>query len=286
MTPINTMNWPRIRKRASRVFIYISALLIVALIIFPLFTLFRASVMPKYDLWHRPTVWMPKDLQWKNYIEVVQATYLVPVNKAIINSTIIATVSATLSTLIGSLAGYAFARLRFRRKNTILSALMGFYLAPGILFLLPMFVMFRTLGLIDTFPGLIIPYTIWPLPFVAMIMRTFFSKLPPEIEEAALVDGCSRLQLLRHIVMPLAAPGLAAGFICQFIGAWNEFMTPLILASKMKVVTTVIGMFTSSHELKIGHMAAAGVYTILPVLVMTLVFQRQIEQGLVEGAVK
>lgn len=286
MMRAKTMYWPRIRKKASRLFIYISVLLIVAFIIFPFFTLFRASVMPKYELWTRPAVWIPKTFHWKNYIEVIRADYLVPVNRAIINTTIIATVSATLSTLIGSLAGYAFARLRFRRKNTILSAFMSFYLMPGLLFLLPMFVMFRTVGLIDTFPGLIIPYTIWPLPFVAMIMRTFFAKLPPEIEEAALVDGCSRLQLLRHIVLPLSGPGLAAAFICQFIFGWNEFLGPLILASRMKVVTTVIGMFTSTHELKIGHMAAAGVYTILPVLVMTLIFQRQIEQGLVEGAVK
>jgi len=286
MTRINMIYWPRIRKKASRVFIYISALLIIAGIIFPFFTLFRASVMPMYELWTRPVVWIPKTFHWKNYIEVIRADYLVPVNRAIINTTIIATVSATLSTLIGSLAGYAFARLRFRRKNTILSVFMSFYLVPGILFLLPMFVMFRTVGLIDTFPALIIPYTIWPLPFVTMIMRTFFSKLPPEIEEAALVDGCSHLQLLRRIVLPLAAPGLAASFICQFIFGWNEFLGPLILTSKMKVVTTVIGMFSSSHELKIGHMAAAGVYTVLPVLVIALIFQRQIEQGLVEGAVK
>jgi ABC-type glycerol-3-phosphate transport system permease component len=187
---------------------------------------------------------------------------------------------------VASLAAYAFARLRFPAKNLIQSVLLSVYLLPAMLFLIPIFMMMRPLKLLDTYLALILPYSVWMIPFVTMILKDFFSTVPVELEDAALVDGCTRFSVIWRVVLPLSAPGLVAAWVAAFIMSWNEFLTPLILTSRLKVVTTVLGLYTSTHDIELGHMAAAGVYAILPVLVLTLVFQRRIEQGITAGAIK
>lgn len=116
--------------------------------------------------------------------------------------------------------------------------------------------------------------------------KDFFNTVPEEIEDAALVDGCSRLEVIWRVVLPLSGPGLVAAWVSAFIMSWNEFLTPLILTSRLRVITTALGLYTSTYDIELGHMAAAGVYSVLPVLILTLVFQRRIEQGIVAGAVK
>lgn len=276
----------RLGKIFPRVSLYVVAFGIFLVLMFPVYSLVRASLMSNVEIYTRPIHWFPESLSWRNYTDVMRPDHPVPVRSSIFNTFVVSIVAATLAVVLASMAAYAFGRLRFRFKGVILSSLMIIYLLPGMLFLIPMFMIMRALKLWDTYLSLIIPYTTWCLPFMILLCRAFLESVPVELEEAALVDGCSRLQVIRHVVLPLMAPGLVAAGVCAFIMSWEEFLTPLILTSKLTVVTTALGMYSTSFETEVGQMAAAGVISVLPVVILTLILQRQIVRGITAGAVK
>jgi len=280
------LNIHRLKKVGSTLLTYFLALLISLVMAFPLLTLARVSLFRRLDLYAKPIQWTPQTVKWQNYVDVLAPDHIVPIRASITNSFLVAFAAASLTVAIASLAAYAFARLRFPGRNSIQSMLLSVYLLPAMLFLIPIFMMMRPLKLLDTYLSLILPYTVWMTPFVTMILKDFFNTVPEEIEDAALVDGCSRLGVIWRVVLPLSAPGLVAAWVSAFIMSWNEFLTPLILTSRLKVITTALGLYTSTYDIELGHMAAAGIYAILPVLILTLIFQRRIEQGIVAGAVK
>jgi len=280
------LNIHRLKKLGSTLLTYFLALVIGLVMAFPLLTLARVSLFRRLDLYAKPIQWIPQTVRWQNYVDVLAPDHIVPIRASITNSFLVAFAAASLTVAITSLAAYAFARLRFPGRNSIQSMLLSVYLLPAMLFLIPIFMIMRPLKLLDTHLSLILPYTVWMTPFVTMILKDFFNTVPEEIEDAAFVDGCSRLGVIWRVVLPLAGPGLVAAWVSAFIMSWNEFLTPLILTSKLKVITTTLGLYTSTYDIELGHMAAAGIYAILPVLILTLVFQRRIEQGIVAGAVK
>jgi len=280
------LNIHRLKKVGSSLLTYFLALLISLVMAFPLLTLARVSLFRRLDLYAKPIQWIPQTVKWQNYVDVLAPDHIVPIRASITNSFIVAFAAASLTVAIASLAAYVFARLRFPGRNSIQSLMLSVYLLPAMLFLIPMFMMMRPLKLLDTYFSLILPYTVWMTPFVTMILKDFFNTVPEEIEDAALVDGCSRLGVIWRVILPLSAPGMVAAWVSAFIMSWNEFLTPLILTSRLKVITTVLGLYTSTYDIELGHMAAAGIYAILPVLILTLIFQRRIEQGIVAGAVK
>ncbi|MGQ9600470.1 MAG: carbohydrate ABC transporter permease [Anaerolineae bacterium] len=282
------MGWSiyRLRKRAANLLTYLLAVVIGLVMAFPLLTLVRVSFFTRLELYAKPMLWLPKTVKWQNYVDVLAPDHIVPIKPAITNSLIVACSAATLTVVLASLAAYAFARFRFPGRNVLQSLLLSVYLLPAILFLIPIFMMWRPLKLLDTHISLIVPYTVWMTPFVILILRDFFQSVPEEIEDAALVDGCTQLSVIWHIILPLAGPGLVAAWVSAFIMSWNEFLTPLILTSKLKVITVALGQYTSTYDIQLGHMAAAGVYAILPVLILTLIFQRRIEQGITAGSLK
>jgi len=279
-------NYHRFRKHAKRLFTYSLAFCIGLIMVFPLLTLLRVSFFTRLELYEKPIRWVPTVVKWQNYVEVLAPDHIVPIKPAILNSFVVACAAAILTVMIASLAAYAFARLRFPGRHTIQTMLLSVYLLPAMLFLIPIFMMLQPLRLLDTYFALILPYTVWMTPFVILILRDFFDTVPEEIEDAALVDGCTRLGVIWRVILPLAAPGLVAAWVCAFIMSWNEFLTPLILTSRLKVITVTLGQYTSTYDIELGHMAAAGVYAILPVLILTLIFQRRIEQGITAGSLK
>jgi multiple sugar transport system permease protein len=279
-------NLHRLQKRGAKVMTYLLALVIGLIVAFPLLTLLRVSLFTRLELYDKPMRWLPHTVRWQNYVDVLAPDHIVPIKSAIANSLVVAIATASLTLIIGSLAAYAFARLRFPGSRSLQSLLLSVYLLPAILFLIPIFMMLRSIKLLDTYFSLVLPYTVWSTPFVILVLKDFFTTVPEEIEDAAMVDGCTRLGLIWRVVLPLAGPGLVAAWVSTFIMSWNEFLTPLILTSKLKLITVTLGMYTSTYEIQLGHMAAAGVYAILPVLILTLVFQRRIEQGITAGAIK
>ena len=160
------------------------------------------------------------------------------------------------------------------------------YFLPTILFIIPMFIFLVSYNLDDTILSLVVPYTAFILPFVVWILKTFIDRLPLEVEEAAKIDGCSTIQLLLKIVLPLIRPGLLSAFIFAFILSWVEFLTPLIFTNNLKMSTVALGLFRSTVDIKIGQQAAAAILTLIPVTILMVVFQRYITQVIFSGADK
>lgn len=276
----------RLKKVGATLLTYVLALLIGLVVAFPLLTLVRVSFFTRLELYAKPIRWLPNTVKGQNYVDVLAPDHIVPIRTSILNSLVVACGAATLTVVVASLAAYALARLRLPGRNAIQSMILSVYLLPAMLFLIPIFMMMRPLRLLDTHFSLILPYTVWMTPLVIMILKDFCTTVPTEIEDAALVDGCSRLGVIWRVVLPLTGPGLVAAWVSAFILSWNEFLTPLILTSRLKVITTTLGLYTSTYDIELGHMAAAGIYSILPVLTLTLIFQRRLEQGITASAMK
>lgn len=205
------------------------------------------------------------------------------------NSVVVAFVSSTVALIIGSMAGYALARFRYGgHNNSIVLGFMSQRMFPGALFILAFLVMFRELKLLDTRTALIIVYASGAIPFIVWVMRDFFESLPVEVEESALIDGCSRLGVIFRIAMPLAAPGLVAVFVLSLIGAWNEYLVALTLTFREAIT---IPLFMQMQVSQTGYtewwnMSAIALVSVIPVVVAGMILEKYITGGLTFGALK
>jgi ABC-type glycerol-3-phosphate transport system permease component len=204
------------------------------------------------------------------------------------NSLIVAATTTLFCIIAGSLAAYALARLRFRGRRAILAFILAVTMFPQISIVSPLFLLLRTLRLIDTYPGLILPYLTFAMPLTVWLLVGVFRALPPDLEEAALVDGASRLRTLWEIVLPLALPGIATCAILTFVYCWNEFLFALsfTLGPDRQTVPVAIALFRGQYQVPWGQVLAAAVVASVPVAVVVLAFQRRIVSGLTAGAVK
>lgn len=207
------------------------------------------------------------------------------------NSAIVAGTTTIVCITVGSLAAYALARLPLKGKVLILSAILAVALFPSVALVPPLYELWRSLGLLNTYPGLYIPYTAFTLPLTIFILTTFYASIPKDLEEQARVDGATAFQAFYKIVLPLAAPGVFAAAIIVFVYAWNEFLLASTFAPRDLAAQTVpvaIAAFTGSVEFQrpIGTITAACVIVTIPMIIMTLILQRRITAGLTAGAVK
>jgi multiple sugar transport system permease protein len=208
----------------------------------------------------------------------------------LLTSAVVAVLSTACAMLTGTLAAYALARFPLpRRMDSRLSLwILSTRMFPPIVTAVPLFLLMRDVRLLNTKPALVIVYTAFNLPFVVWMMRGFFREIPREIEEAAMVDGDSRLGALRRVLLPLVAPGLAATAVFCLIISWNEFLFALVLTQTDTAMTLPVGIAgrVTQYEIKWGIMSAAGVVAMLPILVFALAVQRYLVRGLSLGAVK
>ncbi|MGH3926390.1 MAG: carbohydrate ABC transporter permease [Pseudonocardiaceae bacterium] len=207
------------------------------------------------------------------------------------NSAVVAGMTTVLCICLGSLAAYALARLRLRHKVLILSGVLAVSLFPPVALVPPLYELLRTLGLLNTYPGLFVPYTAFTLPLVIVVLTTFFAAIPAELEEAARVDGATPFQAFVKVILPLSAPGVFAAAILVFVYAWNEFLLASTFAPRSLAAQTVpvaIAAFTGSvpYQRPIGTITAACVIVTVPMILLVLLFQRRIVAGLTAGAVK
>ncbi|MGQ0650920.1 MAG: carbohydrate ABC transporter permease [Betaproteobacteria bacterium] len=209
---------------------------------------------------------------------------------ALANSIGIALISTALAVVLAMFAAYAIVRLEFRGKSLVLGGALAIAMFPGIAIIGPLFNMWRAAGLFDTWAGLIIPYMTFTLPLAIWTLAAFFREIPWDLDKAARVDGATPFQAFRHVIAPLAAPGVFTAAILVFIFAWNDFLFAISLTSTndARTVPAAIAFFTgaSRYELPTGAIAAASVVVTVPVIAMVLVFQRRIIAGLTAGAVK
>lgn len=204
------------------------------------------------------------------------------------NSLIVATCTTVLCLALGSPCAYALARLRFRGRAAIASLVLAVSMFPQISIVSPLYLLLRALGLIDSYPGLVLPYVTFAMPLATWLLVGFFRQLPAEIEDAARVDGAGRLGALLHVVLPISAPALATTAILTFVYCWNEFLFALsfTLGPERQTVPVAIALFRGQYQVPWGEVLAAALVSTAPVALLALLFQRRIVAGVTSGAVR
>jgi len=279
-------------KRIIRMLPYIVLIIWFLIVVFPLFWTVVTSFKSPIDVFRGPKYmpfidFKPSLKAWNNMFVRDRQQILVP----LINSIIIVSTSTFLAVGIGSMAGYSLSRFtfklgRFSNKDLAFWVISQRFIPP-IAIIIPVLIMFRVLRLLDTRLGMIIIYTAFNLPFVIWLMRDYFNSVPQDIEEAAMVDGCSRLETFVRIVLPLAFPGLIVSFLFSFVMAWNEFFFALILTfQKAQTIPLLIAGQSTQRGVEWWNISAMAIITILPALIITLILQRRLVSGLTLGAIK
>ncbi|MHB8877340.1 MAG: carbohydrate ABC transporter permease [Myxococcaceae bacterium] len=228
---------------------------------------------------------LPSALSLQSYAGVFHGR---PFARVIWNSFAVASATTVVSLSIGATAAFALARMEMRGRSLILAAALAASMFPPIATVSPLFLVLRTLGLRDHLAGLVIPYTTFSLPLTLWVLTAFFRELPVDLYRAARVDGCTPFGAFWRVLLPLAAPGLATTALLVFIFSWNEFLYALTFTSspEHRTVPVAISLFAAEHKEPWGELAAASVIVTLPLIVLTLLFQRRIVSGLTAGAVK
>jgi multiple sugar transport system permease protein len=271
---------PRLARSLKRAAFYCTLILVLAVFVFPfVWMLFNSLKTHEKILEYPPAFVFPPTLA--NFRNVFRQT---PFLQYTGNSVLISFGAVGIGMLLGLPAAYGIAR--FGHRSLALGILVC-RMIPGISFLVPWFIVFRTLGLIDTYAGLVIAHLVITVPLITWIMIGFFEEVPLELEEAGRIDGCSRVGVFLRIAIPLVRPGLVSAGILALIFAWNSFLFPLILAGvKTKTLPVVVYSFMTFDYLDLGGIYAASTLITLPVLVMVLLVQRQFIRGLTIGGLK
>ena len=263
---------------------------------FPVYYMLITSFMDPPELGVKPPNWIPQQPTIENYREVIigetgqrgdygTTTEFSRMMPALLNSTFVSVTVVLLNLLIGGMAAYAFSRFDFRLSRiTYLGVLMTRVL-PALSLIVPLFIILRKLGLINTLWALIFTYTIFILPLTIWILREYFDTLARDIEEMALIDGATRWQAFRMVVAPLAVPGLIAVGVMSFMEAWSEFFFALTLTNSLTYPPLLMS-FRNLHQVNWNALAAATIIGVLPPVIVAFVFQRYLVRGLSEGAVK
>ncbi|MBB3527356.1 carbohydrate ABC transporter permease [Rhizobium sp. BK456] len=264
-------------------FAYLVALLATAFFAFPIFWMVTASLKTDEVITAYPPVWIFVP-SLENFVNLVEDLGIV---KMFVNSAVIVGLATCLTMICGTLAAYALARFDIKNKQLIAFEVLSIRMLPPIVSVVPLFIMSRWLGLFDTYWMLTVAYALSGLPFVVWVMRVFIQDIPQSIEEAALIDGCSRLEAFWRVTLPLLMPGLAATMVIVFMFAWNEFLLASMLTSNQAKTLPVIAANTlNAKSIAWGMASAAGVVMSLPVVVLVLLMQRYLVRGLTLGAVK
>jgi multiple sugar transport system permease protein len=205
--------------------------------------------------------------------------------RALQTSAIVSFMTMLMCLLLGSLAAYPLARLNVPNKNAFLAFTVILRTVPAMILIIPMFLLMRDLKLLDTYAALIIVYTTFLLPYVIWMLKNFFEQIPTALESAARMDGCSRLEALFRVIIPVTAPGVVATAIFAFIGAWNEFLFGLILSTRLAVPITVklSALVSGAFHSDVSLVAATGMLAVLPVVAVVFILNNYIVRGLVEG---
>ncbi len=281
------------RTFLRKLFLFLLTLPVFCFIFFPVLWLFSASLSTQVELYTVPPHWIPQHPTLQNYLDIIFpniATSSVPRTFAvsILNSIKIASSVTLICIFIGSLAAYALVRIPFRLNHTIQVSLLGTRMIPEVSLIIPLFIVASSLELINKPIVLIIAYMSFALPYAIWMMAAFFQTVPTELEDAARIDGCSRLGILWRVIMPISVPGLISTAMFVFLLAWDEFFYALIFTSTLaaKTVPVAIAEFVGRYVVNITGMMAGGVLAALPPVILGLIFQRYIVSGMTAGAVK
>ena len=272
-------------KFNRRAVVWFAAIIVVVNGFFPAVWILLTSLKTETELLQVPITYLPQAPTLDNYRTAFTAQ---PILRFMWNSLVVAGGSTALCVLVGALAAYALTRLRIPRRNLIMSALLAVSMFPLISLMVPLFKVMRELSLLNTYPALILPYSVLSLPVCTLVMASFFQDIPPDLEAAAMVDGCSRVGALFKVVIPLSAPGVFTAAILAFVNAWDEFLLALTMMNRVSMRTLSVGITLYQGEFAFPWplISAALIIALVPICVLIAVFQERVVGGLTAGGVK
>lgn len=279
------------KSKTLRTVQYLFALLVLFFTLAPMMWLFISSISYQKDLIATPLSWIPKEITWERYVDIFtnpdnEIAYAFKV--AMLNSLTIASTVASIGLIVGGMAAYAFARFRFRFREKMIYLLLFTYMIPSVVIVIPLYLILGELGMLDSKLTLILLDLTFVIPFVIWVMQSYFGSISREFDEAAAIDGCTRLQTLWHVVFPIVRPGLIATGIFAFLLAWDEFFFSLLFTSSLdaKTISVAIAEFSGKNAVDYGMIATGGVLSSIPPLLIAFVFQKYLVQGMTAGGVK
>jgi multiple sugar transport system permease protein len=267
------------------IWLRLAALIVILNGTFPILWILLTSLKTEGELTRQPITWLPADPTLANYVRAFADQ---PLLLFVLNSFIVALLATALSILVAALAAYALARLKVRGRNLILGALVAVSTFPLITLMVPLFQIMRGLGLLNTYLALILPYAVLNLPVCTLVLVSFFESIPQDLENAARIDGCTRLGALWRIVVPLAAPGVFTAAILAFVNAWDEFLLALSFMSSQEMRTVAVGITLYQGEFAFPWplISAALIVALVPIAVLIVAFQEKVVGGLTQGGLK
>lgn len=269
-----------IQERAA---FFVGLGLVLLLLVFPFYWLTASSLTPRADLFK--VEFVPYQLTLENYANLFQHT---KVGIYLLNSALVAVAVTALTVTVAVLGGYSLVFFRYPGRELIGRFILFTYMFPGVVIIVPTHRIMSSLRLIDSLPGLIIVNLVLTVPFAVWLLRGFFSDIPRELEEAAIIDGCSKMGALYHVLLPIASPGIIAAAVFAFVFSWNEYLFPLVLINTEIAKTLPLGVagFMGHLYVEWGPLLASGVVSTVPILILFTFLQRYLIEGIMAGAVK
>lgn len=269
-------------------FKYISIVILLLLVIFsllPFLWMFITSFKSSVETYTNPPTWIPKHPTLSNFVYILQRGSFAVYFR---NSIIVAIATTIVTLIVSSSAGYAFSRFRFPGWRFLFLAFLVTQMFPSVLLIIPLFQIVKAMRLLNTLYALVLSYITFNLPLCVWLLKGFFDQIPRELEEAAMIDGCSRVSAVVRVILPVSLPGIIATGIFAFIGAWDELLFAMTFTSSDDARTLSVSLqrFITSYEIQWNHLAAGSVIATVPVVIMFLFVQRFLVKGVLAGSVK
>ncbi len=273
------------RRSSSNVLNFLVMPVLGLVMLFPIAWMFVVSLKSEAETYRTPLTWIPHEPTFANYVSMWQALEFA---RYFQNTLIVAGVTTLLAILVAAPAGYAVSRFRFRGRDAFSGFLLASQMFPRVILIVPYFITMRMFGLVNTYTALILIYVAFAVPFCIWMLRGHFASVPVELDEAAMLDGCSPFQVFRRIVLPLILPGVVATAIFAFLVAWNEFLFALVLTTdrKMSVITVGLASLIGEYKTQWNELMAATIVGSIPAMLLYAVLERYLVRGLSSGATK
>ncbi len=267
----------------SLVYFVIATYLFITLV--PLLWVLSTSFKPNPEAISFPPQFLPNAPTLDNYVFVLTDPKLVI---SLFNSLAVSLASTGLSVAVSALGGYAFARFDFKGKNLLISIILGLFMIPVVINIIPLYIMLANVGLLNSLFALVLTFQILIIPLNIFLLKNYFETIPKELEEAALIDGCSKIRAFWHVIVPISMPGFLIAAILSFRFSWNEFVLPVVLSNRPDVMVFQVALyqFISLYRIDWGYLTAGINIALIPVVVLMLIFQKRMIRGMTLGAVR
>ena len=269
----------------ERTLIYAVIAIYLFITLAPLMWVLSTSFKPNEEAISFPPKFLPERPTLDNYLFVLTDPKLV---LSLFNSLMVSLASTGLSVAVCALGGYAFARFEFKGKSLLMTTILGLFMIPLVINIIPLYIMLANVGLLNSLMGLVLTFQIIIIPLNIFLLKNYFETIPKELEEAALIDGCSKIRAFWHIIVPISLPGFVIAAILSFRFSWNEFVLPIVLSNKPDVMVFQVALyqFISLYRIDWGFLTAGINIALIPIVVLMLIFQKRMIKGMTLGAVR